>query len=134
MGKSITKNGFTVEILPKMLSIQTLKFSPSESVSLASALGWAGRMAPQKVLPPTVSSGTFVVTFNEDGNHSVSREGTKGNIYFTFQQVDGLVEIVNMGLEAHKTLMEVNRAERLRGRGRTGSPGQNSPDIIDGRG
>jgi len=133
MSKTLEKDGFQVEITPKGLNISGVNFSPSESTKILSILGWASRMSSMEVLPPSVAHDPFVIKFNEDGNHTMSRVGSTGEIVFRFSQLDNLVTIINLGIDSYKNNQDIQRALKLIPKDRVGVIGLNSPDIIEGR-
>lgn len=135
MNTSIEKNGLRIEINPQFLSIDGLHFSTGEATKVLNVLVWAARMQDLKALPPTVTDGPFTLTFSEEGNHQLARNDVKNSsvLLFQFSQIDSIVDLINAGVEAYKTNLDVTSVDRLRARGRMGAVGSNYPDIIDGR-
>lgn len=134
MGRPIEKDGFTVEVLAGKIRIGSFEFSAAEANMITGLLSFAGQMGSMGVLPPSIGHAPFSVAFANNGVHILHREGSSGGVEFRFNQLDALVNIINLGVDAHKNTLDVNKSERSRLRGRMVPAGANAPDIIDGRG
>ena len=109
--------------------INGFRIAPAEADDLKSAVSFAGGMREFPVLPPSIPYGRFVVTFNGDGILVVSRDGSLGEIEFSFDTVDQLVVAINDASQISADQKKLKPAPRATG----GLDFFNSGDIIEGR-
>ena len=109
--------------------INGFRIAPAEADDLKSAVSFAGGMREFPVLPPSIPYGRFIVTFNEDGTLVVSRDGSLGEIEFSFDTVDQLVVAINDASQISADQKKLKPAPRATG----GLDFFNSGDIIEGR-
>ena len=109
--------------------INGFRIAPAEADDLKSAVSFAGGMREFPVLPPSIPYGRFVVAFNKDGTLVVSRDGSLGEIEFSFDTVDQLVVAINDASQISADQKKLKPAPRATG----GLDFFNSGDIIEGR-
>ena len=109
--------------------INGFRIAPAEADDLKSAVSFAGGMREFPVLPPSIPYGRFVVVFNEDGTLVVSRDGSLGEIEFSFDTVDQLIVAINDASQVSADNKKLKPSPRATG----GLDFFNSGDVIEGR-
>ena len=87
---------FEIDTNSEWITIEGVKFAPSEADHLTSAVSFAGGMREFPGLPPSIEFEQFTVAFSEDGTLRVARIGDESTcITFNFDTVDNLIVAIN---------------------------------------
>ena len=121
---------FKVTADSEHIEVDGFRIAPAEADNLKAAGSFAGSMREVTTLPPQINYCQFVVKFFEDGTLIASRgDGTGGEIKFSFNTVDTLVQTVESALGISVDAKRLSPSPRS-----VGDPGFLAEgDIIEGR-
>lgn len=120
---------FVIDSNSEWITIDEIRFAPAEADALKEAVSFAGGMRDFTSIPPSIDSNQFTVQFFEDGTLILTRTGQPGQITFSFDTVDTLVEAITQATAICVDMKRLKPSPR-----HSGSLDMfNSGDVIEGR-